>query len=73
VRATFVTECKVDEGVILRDQATGEAIATVVISSVIQRSGGFAVRLGCNAPKTVQIARQQFKGVSSEHGQAKPQ
>ena len=65
----LVIELNLDESVILRDRSTGQKLANVKLTSLIQYPTHTAARLGLEAPQTVSILRhEKDKGLRCSNG-----
>ena len=53
----LVSEVVLDEGVVLKNRATGEEYGKITVASFIQYPTHIAVRLGIDAPQSVKISR----------------
>ncbi len=69
----LVLEFVLDGSAILTDRNTGERVAKVIISSIIQRHDHTAIRLGFEAPQHIAINREgkRTNGVEANNGNGK--
>lgn len=57
----LVLECKLNDGVILKDEVTGKQLVKVKIASIVQYPSHTGIRLGLDAPQNIKISRLNGK------------